>query len=94
MARQFWQADVIENGVVFTIVSKHLELNYPGTVEMKATYVLEPKSEGQASLSLTMEAKHAGTEDEHHDCPINLTNHSYFNLAGHASGENILKHTL
>lgn len=71
-----------------------MELNYPGTVEMKAKYILEPKADGQATLSLTMEAKHSGPEDEHHDCPINMTNHSYFNLSGHASGENIMKHHL
>lgn len=36
----------------------------------------------------------AVNKDEKKSCPVNLTNHSYFNLAGHKSTEGIMNHKL
>jgi aldose 1-epimerase len=56
---------------------------YPGAVTVEVTYTLASDN------SLTVDYTASTTEAT----PINLTNHSYFNLAGHASG-NVLKQTL
>lgn len=47
---------------------------YPGSVKVSATFELKP--DNQLCISLVASAAL-------HPTPINLTNHSYFNLAGH-----------
>ncbi len=54
-----------------SLVSPDGEENFPGTVQLRATYELEGNS-----LTLTME----GTSDA--PTLLNLTNHAYWNLAG------------
>lgn len=56
---------------------------YPGEVEATVTYILQPTG----SLHVVFEA----TSDK--TTPVNLTQHSYFNLGGHDSGD-ILDHKL
>ena len=60
---------------VLSLDSPDGEEGYPGRVQAKVTYALE----GEA-LTIHYEA----VSDR--DTPVNLTNHSYFNLAGHDSG--------
>ena len=55
--------------------------HFPGTVHCTVTYALLEDN----SLEITYHAKTDQTT------PLNLTNHSYFNLAGHNSGD-ILSH--
>ncbi len=74
-----WNVERIEeseNFVVLTCVSPHLEQGFPGNMLVKATYQLTDDD----ALRITYEA----ISDK--DTVVNLTNHSYFNLAGHDSG--------
>lgn len=68
--------------ITFKYQSKDGEEGYPGDVTVTATYSL-PSSN---SLKLEMEA-----EPKNKATPISLAQHTYWNLAGHNSG-NILNH--
>jgi aldose 1-epimerase len=57
---------------------------YPGTLKVTATYSLNDKNE----LSIEYRA----TSDK--PTIVNITNHSYFNLAGEASNSDVLGHRL
>jgi aldose 1-epimerase len=82
-----WKAEPFERngsaGVTFTYRSADGEEGYPGVLEAGVTYTLTPRNE------LILEYV-AHTDKA---TPINLTNHSYFNLAGRGHGD-ILQHQL
>jgi aldose 1-epimerase len=82
-----WRGEPIQTasevGVAFTRTSPDGEEGYPGTVRVRVAYTLT----GRDELRVTYEA----TSDK--PTPINLTQHSYFNLSGDASRD-ILSHEL
>ncbi len=74
--RMVWKSDTIKTkngkGVMFSRTSDDGEQGFPGTVKMQVSYVLTDANE----IIMHYEAKTDA------DTPINLTNHSYYNLKG------------
>ena len=70
-------------GVVLTHTSPDGDQGYPGTLNASVTYTVTPRND--------LIVDYAATTDQ--ATPINLTNHSYFNLAGDGRGD-ILNHVL
>lgn len=71
------------NGIEFSYLSKDGEENYPGNLLVKASYFLTSANE----------LKIIYTAETDQPTPVNLTNHTYWNLAG-ADATNILNHEL
>ena len=69
--------------VTFTLHSADGDQGYPGTLDMEVTYELTEENEVRISYHCS----------PNKDTLINMTNHSYFNLNGHATGD-ILNHTV
>ena len=78
-----WDAEPLKgkNGVTFSYLSKDGEEGFPGNLKMKVTYTLTDNNE----LVIDYEA----TTDK--ATPINVSQHSYFNLKGEGNGD-ILDH--
>ena len=80
---KLWDAEVLNDALVLTYVSKDGEEGYPGTLTVKVTYTLLPNG----ALSIHYEAETDKTTI------ISMTNHAYFNLGGYDSGV-VDEHTL
>ncbi len=82
-----WHAEPVENAGEASLILKYTSVDgeegYPGTLQVTVTYRLDEKNE----LAINY---HATTDKA---TPLNLTNHSYFNLAGEGNGD-ILGHVL
>lgn len=70
-----WNAEIQKNTVVMSLLSEDGDEGYPGAVIATAKFSLTNHGE------LIIEVKATATKAT----PINLTNHSYFNLAGHGT---------
>ncbi len=79
--KAFWHAEAVSPSVKFTYHSSDGEEGYPGNLEVMVTYTLNENNE----LSI----EYSATADK--PTPVNLTNHTYFNLAGSGT---ILGHEL
>lgn len=77
-----WSAKPIADGIELTYVSKDGDQGFPGTLTTKVRYSLD----GGA-----LKIDYSATTDK--DTVLNLTNHSYFNLAGQGNGD-ILQHVV
>lgn len=86
--KNVWTAEPVRSdsgvGVAFTLVSPDGDQGYPGTLTTRVTYTL-------MSARNEIVIDYEGSTDK--ATPINVTNHSYFNLAGAGSGD-ILSHML
>jgi len=73
-----WNAKEVKDGIELTHVSKDGDQGYPGTLSVVVRYTLQGNE---------LRIDYSATTDK--DTVLNLTNHSYFNLAGQGNG-NIL----
>ncbi len=80
--KMVWAAKEITDGIELTLVSKDGDQGFPGTLTTTVRYTLE----GGA-----LRIEYSATSDK--DTVLNLTNHSYFNLAGQVSSE-VLKNVV
>ncbi|MFH5833032.1 aldose epimerase family protein [Halalkalibaculum sp. DA384] len=81
--KRLWEAEVVDGSLHLSYLSEDGEEGYPGNLEVAVTYSLTD----QNGLKIEYEA----TTDK--ATPVNLTNHSYFNLSGDPS-TTILDHVL
>lgn len=76
--KRLWKAEAAdEMQTVFSLLSPDGDQGYPGELCIRVTYSLTDENE----LYIQYEAK------AQEDTIVNLTNHSYFNLDGHDSGD-------
>ena len=80
---KLWESRIETNRVVFSLLSEDGDAGYPGEVHLEAAYDLDEDN----NISLTYIAKTDKLT------PINITNHTYWNLSGENSGD-ILQHEL
>ena len=82
-----WRGEAVvkdgAQGVKFSYTSKDGEEGYPGTLNVSVTYVLTDKNEWRIDYEATTDKA----------TPINITQHSYFNLKGEGNGD-ILGHEM
>jgi aldose 1-epimerase len=73
--RKVWTGKTIPGGIELTLISPDGDMGFPGTLTVHVRYTLHANS---------LHIDYIATTDK--DTVVNLTNHSYFNLAGESSG--------
>ena len=82
--KRFWKVEEKSGeSITFVLHSPDGDQGFPGALDMRVTYELTQDN--------TLRMKYHAVPDR--DTVINMTNHSYFNLNGHGSG-NVLKHRM
>jgi aldose 1-epimerase len=74
--KKVWKAKEIPHGVELTLVSPDGDAGFPGTLTAVVRYTLEGKD---------LKIDYTATTDK--DTVLNLTNHTYFNLAGQGNDD-------
>ena len=77
--KRIWQTKPIDansNEVCFVLKSPHMDQGYPGNLEVSVTYTLTDDNSVEITYDAISDA----------DTIVNMTNHSYFNLAGDGKG--------
>lgn len=76
--KQLWSARIEDQDALkLSLFSRDQDQGYPGNLQVEVVYRFTQERE------LVLEYKAWGDQDT----PVNLTNHCYFNLAGHDSGD-------
>lgn len=75
--KRIWDFVTDEKSVTFSLVSPDGDQGFPGNIKVSVRY--EFSDEGVLSMDFSAQSDK--------DTPINLTNHAYFNLSGHDSGD-------
>ena len=82
-----WNAESFKRegavGIMFTHTSPDADEGYPGTLSLRVTYTLTPRNEIEVEFEATTDRA----------TPINMTQHTYFNLAGDGSRD-VLDHLM
>ncbi|MGR5062296.1 galactose-1-epimerase [Photobacterium sp. DNB22_13_2] len=73
-----------ESKLELSLVSEDGDQGFPGRLEAKVTFELTADNTVAISYQANCDKP----------CPVNFTNHAYFNLAGEASAEDCLQHEL
>jgi aldose 1-epimerase len=73
--RRNWKAKVVPGGVEFTLISSDGDQGFPGTLTAHVRYSLHDN---------VVRIEYDATTDQ--STVVNLTNHTYFNIAGEGSG--------
>jgi aldose 1-epimerase len=85
-----WAAQAVHGagdvGVQLTLVSPNGDQGYPGTLKEVVTYTLNDQDQLELHYGATDESYYPNDPSKDLNTVINLTNHSYFNLAGENSG--------
>lgn len=82
--RVVWNVDsVMPNKICFSYLSPDGEENFPGNLNVKMTYELTDNDDFEINYTATTDKA----------TPVNLTNHTFFNLKGEGNGD-ILAHEL
>ncbi|XP_042358057.1 aldose 1-epimerase [Plectropomus leopardus] len=74
--KAIWLASAVEGGVQLSHTSPDGDQGYPGEIQVSVCYTLQGE---------TLTAEYQGRSTK--TTPINLTNHSYFNLAGQGAAD-------
>ena len=74
--KRVWDVTETENGLVLSLEGKDGEMGFPGNKKVNVTFSLSDDNALKLSYHVTADA----------NTIVNMTNHTYFNLAGHKAG--------
>lgn len=81
--KKMWKGEIRDNKIIFSLFSPDMDEGYPGNLQVSVIYTFTKEHKLHIDYTAVCDQ----------DTIINLTNHAYFNLAGHEAG-NIEQHIL